>query len=103
MLAHGGSQRVRGSRAPSDWPVASKDDAGGRFADLADINAGNVGNLKVAFTFSTGCTMRVKNSLRVRRHAFRRRAIVQGFHETPRLLRDNRHEDCLQACGKDTT
>jgi PQQ-dependent dehydrogenase (methanol/ethanol family) len=40
--------------APSDWPIASKDYAGWRFADLTDINAGNVGNLKVAFTFSTG-------------------------------------------------
>lgn len=38
--------------APSDWPIASKDYAGWRFADLADINAGNVrqsqGRLHVA-------------------------------------------------------
>jgi hypothetical protein len=40
--------------APSDWPIASRDYAGWRFADLGDINAGNVANLKVAFTFSTG-------------------------------------------------
>src|SRR5215207_8066080 len=38
----------------SDWPIASKDYAGWRFADLGDITAANVGNLKVAFTFSTG-------------------------------------------------
>ena len=40
--------------AASDWPIASKDFAGWRFADLGEITSANVGNLKVAFTFSTG-------------------------------------------------
>ena len=40
--------------AASDWTLASKDHAGWRFADIGDITATNVANLKVAFTFSTG-------------------------------------------------
>ena len=40
--------------AASDWPLASKDQAGWRFADIGDITTDNVANLKVAFTFSTG-------------------------------------------------
>jgi len=40
--------------AASDWTLASKDYAGWRFADIGDITATNVANLKVAFTFSTG-------------------------------------------------
>lgn len=34
--------------------MASRDCAGWPFADLGDINAANVANLEVAFTFSTG-------------------------------------------------
>src|ERR1700745_1769054 len=37
-----------------DWPMAARDYANTRFSPLADVNAGNVANLKLALTFSTG-------------------------------------------------
>jgi lanthanide-dependent methanol dehydrogenase len=37
-----------------DWPMVAGNYANTRFADLADIDARNVKDLKVAFTFSTG-------------------------------------------------
>ncbi|MFO1399153.1 MAG: methanol/ethanol family PQQ-dependent dehydrogenase [Burkholderiales bacterium] len=40
--------------APGDWPMAAKDFANTRYADLPDITAANVATLKLAFTFSTG-------------------------------------------------
>ena len=36
------------------WPMAAKDYANTRFSGLNEINTSNVGNLKVAWTFSTG-------------------------------------------------
>src|SRR5688572_32718033 len=36
------------------WTMPAKDYASSRFADLREINAANVKDLKVAFTFSTG-------------------------------------------------
>ena len=36
------------------WPMAAKDYANTRFSGLNEINASNAGNLKVAWTFSTG-------------------------------------------------
>jgi lanthanide-dependent methanol dehydrogenase len=38
------------------WTMASRDHAGTRFSALTEINAGNVGSLQVAWTFSTGLT-----------------------------------------------
>ena len=42
--------------APDDgqWLMASKDYANNRFSGLEEINAGNVRNLKLAWSFSTG-------------------------------------------------
>src|SRR5690242_8072400 len=42
--------------APEDgnWTIPGKDYASTRFSGLDQINASNVGNLKVAWTFSTG-------------------------------------------------
>jgi PQQ-dependent dehydrogenase (methanol/ethanol family) len=37
-----------------DWPMAGRDYANTRYSPLADIDAGNAGTLKLAFTFSTG-------------------------------------------------
>src|SRR5688572_1095967 len=42
------------SQDPSYWTMAAGDHASTRFSQLDDINAGNVGGLKVAWTFSTG-------------------------------------------------
>jgi PQQ-dependent dehydrogenase (methanol/ethanol family) len=42
------------SQGSGDWPMAGRDYANTRYADLADINAQNVKDLKVAFTFPTG-------------------------------------------------
>lgn len=38
------------------WTMPSKDHAGTRFSALDQINAGNVGNLQLAWSFSTGMT-----------------------------------------------
>ena len=40
--------------AADDWPMAAKDYASTRFSTLSEINAANVAQLKLAFTFSTG-------------------------------------------------
>jgi PQQ-dependent dehydrogenase (methanol/ethanol family) len=40
--------------ADGDWTMAAKDHANTRFSPLAEINAGNVASLKVAWTFGTG-------------------------------------------------
>jgi len=37
-----------------NWPMSARDYAGTRFSPLDQINAGNVGELKLAWTFSTG-------------------------------------------------
>src|SRR3712207_5016806 len=37
-----------------EWRMAARDHASTRYSPLAQINAGNVKDLKVAFTFSTG-------------------------------------------------
>jgi PQQ-dependent dehydrogenase (methanol/ethanol family) len=37
-----------------DWPMAARDHASTRFSPLGDITAANAGNLKLAFSFSTG-------------------------------------------------
>ncbi|RUW29891.1 PQQ-dependent dehydrogenase, methanol/ethanol family, partial [Mesorhizobium sp. M1A.F.Ca.IN.020.06.1.1] len=45
------------SAAPPDdgqWTMPAKNYASTRYSELAEINAGNVKNLQVAFTFSTG-------------------------------------------------
>ena len=43
-----------GDSAPGDWPVAGHDPQGTRFSPLDQINASNVGKLKLAFSFPTG-------------------------------------------------
>jgi lanthanide-dependent methanol dehydrogenase len=40
--------------AQDDWPMAMKDGPSTRFSSLAEINPGNVAQLKVAWTFGTG-------------------------------------------------
>jgi len=42
------------SAAAGDWPIVSGDPQGTRFSPLEQINAGNVGTLKLAFSFPTG-------------------------------------------------
>lgn len=42
------------SRDPNQWPMAPRDYANTRFSALDQINAGNVGHLQVAWTFSVG-------------------------------------------------
>jgi PQQ-dependent dehydrogenase (methanol/ethanol family) len=40
--------------APGEWPMAARDYASTRYAELAQITPSNVNDLKLAFTFSTG-------------------------------------------------
>src|ERR1041385_7727872 len=42
------------SQNPKDWVMPSGDYANTRYSKLNQINAGNVGKLQVAWTFSTG-------------------------------------------------
>jgi PQQ-dependent dehydrogenase (methanol/ethanol family) len=42
------------SKDPNQWPMAPRDYANTRFSPLDQINAGNVGNLTVAWSFSVG-------------------------------------------------
>jgi glucose dehydrogenase len=37
-----------------NWPMAGRDYANTRYSPLAQVDAGNVASLKLAFTFSTG-------------------------------------------------
>jgi len=52
------SHPYRGRLAPDDgqWTMPAKDYANTRYSTLDQINSANVGNLTVAFTFSTGVT-----------------------------------------------
>lgn len=45
-----------GAMEPDDgqWVRATKDYANTRYSTLDQVNAGNVGNLRVAWTFATG-------------------------------------------------
>src|SRR5262249_13943909 len=42
------------SSAEADWPAYGRDAGGSRYSPLAQINRGNVKNLKVAWTYRTG-------------------------------------------------
>jgi quinoprotein glucose dehydrogenase len=43
-----------GAKQESDWPAYGRDPGGSRYSPLAQINRGNVGQLKVAWTYRTG-------------------------------------------------
>jgi lanthanide-dependent methanol dehydrogenase len=45
-----------GASDDGQWTMAAKDYANTRYSTLNEINTGNVANLKVAWTFSTGLT-----------------------------------------------
>ncbi|MGZ5140225.1 MAG: outer membrane protein assembly factor BamB family protein, partial [Burkholderiales bacterium] len=45
--------QTRGAQS-GDWPMAGNNYANTRYSDLAQITTANAGNLKPAFTFSTG-------------------------------------------------
>jgi len=42
------------AKQQSDWPAYGRDPGGARYSPLAQINRGNVGQLKVAWTYRTG-------------------------------------------------
>ncbi|HKQ76367.1 MAG TPA: pyrroloquinoline quinone-dependent dehydrogenase [Blastocatellia bacterium] len=44
------------SKQESDWPVYGRDAGGSRYSPLAQINRGNVGRLKIAWTSRTGAS-----------------------------------------------
>ncbi len=52
VLANADVQKL--SSDPANWAIQSGDYAGTRYSTLDQINAANVGSLKVAWTFSTG-------------------------------------------------
>ena len=49
-----GQEQQRPSNADGQWTMASRDFAGTRYSPLADITPSNVGQLQVAWSFSTG-------------------------------------------------
>lgn len=50
------SAQIQNQADDGQWPMAAKNFASTRFSTLDQINAGNAGSLKVAWTFSTGLT-----------------------------------------------
>jgi PQQ-dependent dehydrogenase (methanol/ethanol family) len=52
--AQGTQDLIRASQDDRQWIMAAKNYANTRYSGLDQINAGNVGDLKVAWTFSTG-------------------------------------------------
>src|SRR5215470_14250467 len=42
------------AKQESDWPAYGRDAGGSRYSPLAQINRGNVGQLKIAWTYRTG-------------------------------------------------
>lgn len=52
--AHASAQTHAPTSADGEWPMAARDYASTRYSALDQVNASNVGKLKVAFTFSTG-------------------------------------------------
>jgi len=53
FLALGAAARAD-APAAGDWPTSAGDPQGTRFSPLEQINARNVGSLKLAFSFATG-------------------------------------------------
>src|SRR5215470_18838583 len=49
-----GSVAADGAKQESDWPAYGLDPGGSRYSPLSQINRGNVGQLKVAWTYRTG-------------------------------------------------
>src|SRR5215470_8716575 len=49
-----GSAAADGAKQESDWPAYGRDPGGSRYSPLSQINRGNVGQLKVAWTYRTG-------------------------------------------------
>src|SRR5262245_65884877 len=43
-----------GAKQESDWPAYGRDPGGSRYSPLSQINRGNVGQLKIAWTYRTG-------------------------------------------------
>src|ERR1700757_5470179 len=52
--AHANDELTRMSQNPKDWVMPTGDYANQRYSKLKQITAQNVGNLQVAWTFSTG-------------------------------------------------
>jgi len=53
-VAHANDELIRMSQNPKDWVMPTGDYANTRYSQLKQITAQNVGNLQVAWTFSTG-------------------------------------------------
>src|SRR5262245_30729271 len=49
-----GSAAADGAKQESDWPAYGRDPGGSRYSPLSQINRGNVGQLKIAWTYRTG-------------------------------------------------
>ncbi len=56
FLAVAASAQIQNAPDDGQWPMAAKNYASTRFSTLDQINASNVGQLKLAWTFSTGLT-----------------------------------------------
>ena len=53
-IANANDELIKMSQNPNDWVMPTGDYANQRYSGLKQINAGNVGKLQVAWTFSTG-------------------------------------------------
>src|SRR5260370_16409026 len=55
LLCLGCLAALRGDREPhGNWPAYGNDAGGGRYSPLSQIDRGNVGRLRVAWTYRTG-------------------------------------------------
>ena len=59
ILAGGAFAQIQNQADDGQWAMPAKNYASTRFSTLDQINTGNVKNLKLAFTFSTGLTQNV--------------------------------------------
>src|SRR5262245_17188875 len=54
MIGPGWWAAADGSKQQSDWPAYGRDAGGMRYAPYSQINRGNVGQLRIAWTYRTG-------------------------------------------------
>src|SRR5262245_66165724 len=54
VAVRNGSVAADGAKQESDWSAYGRDPGGSRYSPLSQINRGNVGQLKIAWTYGAG-------------------------------------------------
>ena len=79
--AHANDELIRMSQNPKDWVMPTGDYANQRYSKLKQITAQNVGNLQVAWTFSTG----VLRGMKADRSSSATSCMCMGRSQTPSM------------------